>query len=133
VDNSPSRRGLIPSPVPVACDLMSTPGKIEERMAEYRRLFERALLGRENDGESDGRSGIRFRFRADPGIADWVRDLAAREEACCAFFRFTVTQADGEVWWDASVIDDALARRVLDGFLADLAVECLPPDQPGAR
>jgi hypothetical protein len=56
---------------------------------------------------------------------EWVRDLAAREKACCAFFSFAVTVHDDEVWWDASVVDDDAARQILDEFyrLPDTAAE----------
>jgi hypothetical protein len=95
----------------VVCDMSGAPDTLAERAAEYRRLFTQALTGRERSG-----AGIRFRFRADPGVADWIRDLAAREKACCAFFNFTVTADDEEVRWDASVIDDVTARQVLAEF-----------------
>jgi hypothetical protein len=42
------------------------------RVTEYERLFSQVLTGR---ARTD--AGIRFRFRADPGVEDWVRDLAA--------------------------------------------------------
>jgi hypothetical protein len=102
-----------PSPAPpVACTLSGTPGVFAERMAEYRRLFGQHLAGRSRTG-----AGITFRFRADPGVEDWVRDLARREKACCGFFDFTVTAGAGEVWWDASVTaDDEAARQALAGF-----------------
>lgn len=105
------QREVSQSRPPVACDMSAASDTPAERAAEYRRLFSQALTGRERSEAS-----IRFRFRADPGVADWVRDLAAREEACCAFFRFTVTAHDGEIWWDASVIDDDSARQMLAGF-----------------
>ena len=96
---------------PIMCDMTGAADTIAERMAEYQRLFVQSLLGRDRSG-----TGIRFRFRADQGLADWVRDLAAREKACCAFFSFTVTAHGDEVWWDASVVDDDTARQVLDEF-----------------
>jgi hypothetical protein len=96
---------------PVACDLSRAPDTLAERMAEYRRLFAGFLIGRERS-----EAGISFRFRADPGVEDWVRDLAGREQDCCAFFRFTVGASDREVRWAASVIDDDAARQVLADF-----------------
>ena len=96
---------------PVACDMSAAPDTPLQRAAEYRRLFSQALTGRERL-----EAGIRFRFRADPGLAEWVHDLAEREKACCAFFNFTVTADDREILWDASVIDDESARRVLAEF-----------------
>jgi hypothetical protein len=91
--------------------MTDAPDTATQRLGEYERLFAEALIGRER---TDG--GIRFRFRARPGLEEWVRDLAARERACCGFFSFVVTVHDDEVWWDASVVDDDVARRVLDEF-----------------
>jgi hypothetical protein len=103
-----------PTP-PIACDMSGAPDTAAERIREYGRLFETALVRREPTA-----SGIRFRFRADPGVEDWIRDLAAREKACCAFFTFAISRAGDEVHWDASVPDDDAARAVLH-LLASLA------------
>jgi hypothetical protein len=96
---------------PIVCDMTEAPDTATERLAEYERLFTAALVGRERVGD-----GIRFRFRAEPGLEDWVRDLAGRENACCAFFTFDITTHDGEVWMDAWVVDDDLARQILDEY-----------------
>jgi hypothetical protein len=96
---------------PIACDMTSAPDTGPERMAEYGRLFARALVGRERTA-----GGIRFRFRAEDGVEAWVRDLAAREKACCPFFDFGVGTDGEEVRWDATVIDDDIARAILDEF-----------------
>jgi hypothetical protein len=80
-------------------------------MAEYRRLFGEHLTGRRRTA-----AGIRFRFRAGPGVEGWVRDLARREKACCAFFDFSVTTDGQEVCWDASVADNEAARQALADF-----------------
>jgi hypothetical protein len=96
---------------PIVCDMTEAPDTATERLAEYERLFTAALVGRERVGD-----GIRFRFRAEPGLEDWVRDLAGREKACCAFFTFDITTHDGEVWMDAWVVDDDLARQILDEY-----------------
>ncbi len=98
---------------PIACDMTNAPDTGPERMAEYQRLFTDALVGRERTG-----AGIRFRLRADQGIEDWVRDLAAREKACCPFFDFSVATVGDEVHWDASVIDDDIARAILEEYYA---------------
>jgi hypothetical protein len=105
---------------PIVCDMTDAPDTPIERIAEYERIFSAALIGRER---TDG--GIRFRFRCEDGLAEWIRDLAAREQACCAFFAFTVTQHGEEIWWDASVVDDDIARRILDEFyrLAETVTE----------
>jgi hypothetical protein len=96
---------------PIVCDLTTAPDTAEERMAEYQRLFAQVYAGRERTAE-----GIRFRFRADDGVEAWVRDLAAREKACCAFYDFAVSTHGDEVHWDASVVDDEITRTILDEF-----------------
>lgn len=96
---------------PIVCDMTTATDTDEERLAEYRRLFTQSLVGRERTNE-----GIRFRFRADPGVEEWVRDLAAREKACCAFYAFTVTADGDEVRWDCAVPDNDIARAVLEEF-----------------
>jgi hypothetical protein len=97
--------------IPIVCDMTDAPDTAAERLAEYERLFGTALAGRERIGD-----GIRFRFRDEPGLEDRVRDLAAREKACCAFFTFDITVQGDEVWMDAWVVDDDLARRILDEY-----------------
>jgi hypothetical protein len=109
-----------PAGTPIMCDMTDAPDTAAERLAEYQRLFAAALVGRERTAQ-----GVRFRFRADEGVQAWVRDLAAREKACCAFFAFEVTRSGGEVWWDAAVVDDEGARLIIEEFhaLPDTAAE----------
>ena len=98
---------------PIVCDMTSAPDTGPERLLEYGRLFGQALVGRERTAY-----GIRFRLRADDGIEAWVRDLAAREKACCSFFDFDIRTRGDEVLWDATVVDDDIARDILDEFYA---------------
>jgi hypothetical protein len=105
---------VTPTP-PIVCDMTDAPDTATERVFEYERLFAESLIGRER---TDG--GIRLRFGLRPGMEDWVRDLAAREKACCAFFTFTIDVHGDELWWDASVVDDDIARQILDELY------CLP-------
>lgn len=108
---------------PIVCDLTDAPDTDVERLAEYRRLFTQpAFLGRERTAE-----GIRFRFRAEPGLEAWVRDLAAREKACCAFFAFDISIEGEEVRYDAAVTDNEAARAILEEYYAlpDTLVEDL--------
>lgn len=100
-------------PIPIVCDMTDAPDTTEERLAEYRRLFGSDLIGRDRTAE-----GIRFRFRTRDGLAAEIRDLAAREKACCAFFDFDVREDGDEITWDASVVDDPIARQILDEFYA---------------
>jgi hypothetical protein len=103
---------LPPQDTPIVCDMSTAPDTAEQRLAEYHRLFATALISRERTRDS-----VRFRLRAEPGVEAWVRDLAAREKACCPFFGFDITTTDsGEVVWEATVIDDDTARAVLDEF-----------------
>jgi len=99
------------SEIPIACDMTGAIDTPEERLAEYQRLFSTVLLARERID-----SGVRFRLRNRPGLADWVRDLSNREHACCPFMFFEVVAHDDEVRWDVSTIDDDSARLVLDGL-----------------
>ncbi len=96
---------------PIVCDMTTAPDTPDERLAEYQELFDTALVAKERTD-----TGIRFRLRADPGIADHVRDLAAREKACCAFFDFTINETSDEVIWDSTVIDDPIARQILEEY-----------------
>lgn len=100
-------------PIPIVCDMTDAPDTTEERLAEYRRLFGSDLVGRERTEK-----GIRFRFRTRAGLAEEIRDLAAREKACCAFFDFDVREHGDEITWDASVVDDPIARQILDEYYA---------------
>ena len=106
----------------IACDMSSAPDTPAERRAEYQRLFAGFLIGR-----TRSQAGITFRFRADRGVQDWVRDLAAREKACCAFFRCRVTSVGREVRWDISVIDDDVARQILAEFYRLPDILAAPP------
>jgi len=105
---------LPPADTPVVCDMSTATDTPEQRLDEYHRLFTQALVGRERTA----RGGVRLRLRADDGVEAWVRDLAAREKACCAFYAFEITTAGDEVVWAAEVIDDDAARAVLDEFYA---------------
>jgi hypothetical protein len=96
---------------PIVCDMTTATDTGPQRLQEYQRLFTQALIGRERTAD-----GIRFRLRNADGVQAWVRDLAAREKACCSFFDFRVTIHGNQVHWDATVIDDDIARAILDEF-----------------
>ncbi|MFL6145044.1 MAG: hypothetical protein ACJ72N_24660 [Labedaea sp.] len=102
-----------PAATPIVCDMTTATDTEDERIGEYRRLFGEALIGRERTPE-----GIRYRFRATSGVEARVRNLAAREKACCAFLGYDVSRAGDEVVWDLAVPDDDLARAILDEFYA---------------
>jgi hypothetical protein len=75
---------------PVACDMSAASDTPEERIAEYGRLFERALLRRERRADA-----VVFRLSADSRAA--VDGLAHREAACCPFADYRVEMVGDEV------------------------------------
>src|SRR5690242_15839869 len=93
----------------IACDMTDAPDTGQERLAEYARLFDSALISRERTPEA-----MRWWLRNDEGIEAWAKDLAARENACCAFMTTTVTVAGDRVLWESTTLDDPAAREVLD-------------------
>jgi hypothetical protein len=100
--------------------MTDAPDTPQQRLDEYQRLFGQALISREKTSE-----GIRFRLRAEPGVEEQVRDLAAREKACCPFFAFDVSTDGDQVIWDCAVSDDDAARAILEEYylLPDTAVQ----------
>jgi hypothetical protein len=102
---------------PVACDMSAAPDSLAERLAEYRRLFEHALVGRESTPTT-----TTFRFAARPGVAEWVRDLATREAGCCGFLSYDIEEIGDEIVWRASgglgVSEMAVVDELLDATAA---------------
>lgn len=94
--------------------MTDAPDTGEQRVDEYARLIAAAFVSRERTA-----TGMRWRLRADTGIEEWARDLAAREMACCAFLTITVSVSGGEVLWETSTVDDPAARAVVD-FMYEL-------------
>lgn len=95
----------------IACDLTDAPDTADQRIAEYGRLFRRALAGRERTADA-----VEFRFAARPGVAEWVTDLAKREAACCPFMSHHVTADGSHVIWRASSQAGPAAQAALDEF-----------------
>jgi hypothetical protein len=89
----------------MACTL--TADDAQARFAEYARLFAAAYAGRE-------RTATGMRWPLQPGVAQWARDLAARERACCAFLAITVTEVGDRVLWELSA--EPAAQAVVDWF-----------------
>jgi hypothetical protein len=96
---------------PIACDMRSAPDTLTQRLAEYRRLFQHALLGRESTA-----TATTFRFAARLGVRDWVCDLAKREAACCPFLSYEIVEEDGEIVWTTTGLG-ASDIAILDEFL----------------
>jgi hypothetical protein len=75
------------------------------RLAEFDTLFTFV-----RDVRSLSPTHARLHLTGDPGLADRVRDLTARETQCCSFFRFTVTPLPG----DAITLDIEVPQRYAD-------------------
>jgi hypothetical protein len=89
----------------IVCTL--TDDDARARFAEYDRLLAAAYIGRERIG-----GGMRWALR--PRVVDWARDLAAREQACCAFLTVSVEEVDDRVLWEMTA--DPAAQAVVDWF-----------------
>ncbi|MEU7874638.1 hypothetical protein [Dactylosporangium sp. NPDC049140] len=80
--------------VPDACTLPTAEQPL--RLAEFDALFTSAV----RDVEAVSATHARMWLTGPPGLESMVRDLAAREAACCSFFTFTITPqpaTDGDV------------------------------------
>lgn len=82
------------------------------RLAEFDDLFATSVRGVLRRGD-----GVLMQLTGTEGLLERVRDLAARETACCSFFTFTIEGTDQDLTLDISVppdrqeILDALAER----------------------
>ena len=97
---------------PIACDRSTAEDTAEERLADYHRQFERALLRRERREDS-----VVFAFRADGGTREALDDLARREGACCPFLDYRVEAIGDEVIWTTSNLLTGTDRASVDVFL----------------
>ena len=97
---------------PIACDLSTAEDTSEERLADYQRQFERALLRRERREDA-----VVFTFRADGGTREALHDLARREAACCPFPDYRVEAVGDEVVWTTSNLLTSSERAGVDAFL----------------
>ena len=101
--------------VPIACDMSTARDTPDERIAEWRELFENALLGR-------GRRADRvvLTFRADPGRREQLEDLAQREHACCPFLDLRLEDVGEELIWTTTNVLTGDDRAHIDAFLEAL-------------
>jgi hypothetical protein len=98
---------------PIACDMRGAQDTLRQRLAEYRRLFQHALLDRESSA-----TATTFRFAARPGVRDWVCGRAKREAACCPFLSYEIVEEDEEIVWTTAGLG-ASDIAFLDEFLDD--------------
>jgi hypothetical protein len=97
---------------PIACDMSTADDTPGERLADYQRQFERALLRRERREDS-----VVFAFRAGGGTREALHDLARREAACCPFLDYRVEAIGDEVIWTTSNHLTGSERAGIDAFL----------------
>jgi hypothetical protein len=113
VSNMTKLLSISPKPdASIACDMTAATDTLAERLAEYRRLFEHALVVRESTEEATV-----FRFAARPGVREWVCDLAEREAACCSFLAYEIDEEGDEIVWRTSGGLGDSEMAVLDRFL----------------
>ena len=72
-----------PKSLAIACTL--TPGDLQERLAQIRKLTAEALLGHD-------RNGLVLALRYAPEAVEAVRAMVASEQHCCAFLNFEVRE-----------------------------------------
>lgn len=94
---------------PIVCLLAGREAQ-EERLAAFRALF----LFLEHTDPRPG--GFRWIFRGEnPDAEARVRELAAKEQACCPFFRFSVYPEGAMVVWDVTAPERA--HQVMAAFM----------------
>lgn len=96
---------------PIFCDMSAAPDTPVERLAEYRALFAKHHLRSERTA-----AGVRHIFRNDPGVVGQLRDLTAREQACCGFLTFSVRLDADQVHWDIGTDAGPMAEAVVEEF-----------------
>ncbi len=98
--------------VPESCTLPTADQPL--RVAE----FDDLLATARGPAERRGPTELRIPLPAGDGVVSGVRDLAARETACCSFFSFEVhpsssgTELEVRVPESQTAVLDALQRRV---------------------
>jgi hypothetical protein len=78
---------------PIACSLSQ--GDLTSRLRRWHALADRSII----DAAPTG-SGLRLRFRNEPGVEAELADLAALERDCCAFADWAVRADSGSVTVD---------------------------------
>lgn len=73
---------------PIACTLQ--PGSYQERLAWIAQLARDGLLG-------VSRKDLRLELRYAPSVADRVREMVAKEQECCAFLNFEISETGEDV------------------------------------
>ncbi|WP_411084417.1 hypothetical protein [Streptomyces sp. cmx-18-6] len=99
-----------PAWVPQSCALPTEEQPL--RVAEWDALFAERLTARSRPAALR----LRLELAGGPGAEEQVRELAARESACCSFFTFAITPGEDLVRLDISV--DRAHAAVLEALAA---------------
>jgi hypothetical protein len=94
-------------PAPIACTLR--PRDRRQRLAWIAELNRDALCGQHRDG-------LRLELTYAPAALDRVREMVAREQACCAFLSFNLRQQADSVRLVIEAPEDA--RNAIDAVFA---------------
>ena len=84
------------------------------RRAEFDDLFAEDVLTVHESSPLE----VRLELRAEPNVAARAAQLAAKETACCSFFRFDVVATDGRV---AMVVSTESPHEVVLAAMAERA------------
>ena len=101
---------------PIACDMTGAQDTLAGRLAEYRRLYDHALVSRDSTDDE-----TTFRLAARPGVQEWVLDLVRREAACCPFLSYEVDLEGDQILWTTTGLggsEMAILDEVLTGSAA---------------
>jgi DNA-binding transcriptional MerR regulator len=112
----PNRPGPSPAEIdaaspPVVCTLQAADQP--ERLAEWAAVLAQARSREDIPG------GLRLRFAPEPELAGHLTDLATREQACCAFFSFSISPTTDGLLLDVTA--PAQAVDVLAGLFGSAA------------
>ena len=99
-------------PVPIACTL--TPGEAVDRVGDWARLLA-DQTGQPRRTADDTTAAITVTFPPDPDVAARAAELAAAEQACCAFIDFTLTIGRTGTTLTATTLLDA--APIIDALL----------------
>jgi len=97
---------------PIACDMRSAEDTPGERLEEWRRLFERALVRRERRADA-----VVLWFRAAAEVRAQLDSLVRREAACCPFLDYRVETVGDEVMWTTTNVVNGDRREAVDLML----------------
>jgi hypothetical protein len=93
------------------------PADRAQRTADFRALFSRGIVERQRTA-----SGVRWTLRAERGVEDESRRLAALEERCCDGITFGIRRDGDVVHWD---IDGPNAAAATIDVLFELPVNVM--------